>query len=153
MTRLDPLAVANLPISTYPEPTMRNLQWRWMMADTFAWLVGAALASEIRFELTASPFVLSRYLAVGITCALTQILIGMIIGQYRGRFRSGTFDDFKRLPDHRRQRSPSDNRCVLLAQPSSVPANGDLKWIVCARDHVGRPRDSPETSGSALRAP
>lgn len=91
------------------------------MADTFAWLVGAALASEIRFELTASPFVLSRYLAVGITCALTQILIGMIIGQYRGRFRSGTFDDFRSVCLTTAASAALVTIGVLLAQPSSVP--------------------------------
>ena len=92
-----------------------------MLADTFAWLVGAAIASEIRFELVASPFVLSRYLSVGIACAAVQIMIGIIVGQYRGRFRSGTFDDFRSVCLTTASSAVLVTIGVLLAQPSSVP--------------------------------
>lgn len=74
---------------------MRHLQWRWVGADTFAWLAGSVVAAEVRFEFVAQPTMLARYAAVGLGCAALQFTVGLLSGQYRGRYRSGTFDDFR----------------------------------------------------------
>ena len=100
---------------------MRNLQWRWMLADTFAWLVGSVVAAELRFEFVAGQFVLSRYLLVGLACAVLQIAVGLLFGHYRGRFRSGTFDDFRSTCVNAAVASMLGTIGVLLAGPSSIP--------------------------------
>ena len=100
---------------------MRNLQWRWMLADTFAWLVGSVVAAELRFEFVASQFVLSRYILVGLVCALLQISVGLLFGHYRGRFRSGTFDDFRSTCVNAAVASVLGTIIVLVARPESIP--------------------------------
>lgn len=100
---------------------MRNLQWRWMLADTFAWLVGSVIAAELRFEFVASQFVLSRYILVGLTCAILQISIGLLFGHYRGRFRSGSFDDFRATCINPAIASVLCTIVVLFARPQSIP--------------------------------
>ena len=100
---------------------MRNLQWRWMLADTFAWLVGSVVAAELRFEFVASQFVLSRYILVGLTCAFLQISVGLLFGHYRGRFRSGTFDDFRSTCINAAVASALGTIIVLLSRPESIP--------------------------------
>ncbi|MFA7264982.1 MAG: polysaccharide biosynthesis protein, partial [Candidatus Nanopelagicales bacterium] len=100
---------------------MRNLQWRWMLADTFAWLVGSVIAAELRFEFVASQFVLSRYVLVGLVCAALQISVGLLFGHYRGRFRSGTYDDFRSTCTNAAVASILGTVLVLLARPESIP--------------------------------
>lgn len=92
-----------------------------MLADTFAWLVGSVVAAELRFEFVASQFVLSRYLLVGLGCAILQIGVGLLFGHYRGRFRSGTFDDFRSTCVNAAVASILGTIAILLAQPRSIP--------------------------------
>ena len=100
---------------------MRNLQWRWMLADTFAWVVGSVIAAELRFEFVASQFVLGRYVLVGLACAVLQIGVGLLFGHYRGRFRSGTFDDFRATCTNAAVASILGTIIVLFARPDSIP--------------------------------
>ena len=100
---------------------MRHLQWRWMLADTFAWLVGSVIAAELRFEFVASQFVLSRYILVGLLCAGLQIAVGLLFGHYRGRFRSGTFDDFRSTCINAAAASVLGTVVVLAVRPESIP--------------------------------
>lgn len=74
---------------------MSDFRWRWMAADSFSWVIAALLAAEVRFEFAASPTILRNYFVVGLAAALLQIVIGTSVGVYRGRFRTGTFDEFR----------------------------------------------------------
>lgn len=76
---------------------MGNFQWRWALADVVAWLAGAAVASEVRFELAAGMAATVNYLLVGAIAAALQVLVGLALRQYGGRYRAGTFDDFRNL--------------------------------------------------------
>ena len=100
---------------------LRHLQWRWMLADTFAWVVGAAMAAELRFELVASPAILGAYLVVGAACALCQLGVGLVFGQYRGRYRSGSFDDFRNVCLTAAVTAAIVTVGVLLLRSDSVP--------------------------------
>ncbi len=92
-----------------------------MLADTFAWLVGSVVAAELRFEFVASPFVLSQYLLVGLLCAAIQIGCGLLFGHYRGRFRSGSFDDFRATCINAAIATFLGTIVVLLVRPESIP--------------------------------
>lgn len=92
-----------------------------MLADTFAWLVGSVVAAELRFEFVATQFILSRFILVGLTCAFLQISVGLLFGHYRGRFRSGTFDDFRSTCINAAVASALGTIIVLLSRPESIP--------------------------------
>lgn len=92
-----------------------------MLADTFAWLVGSVVAAELRFEFVASQFALTRYLLVGLACAITQICVGLLFGYYRGRYRSGSLDDFRVTCLNAATAAILITIPVLLARPQSIP--------------------------------
>ncbi|MFA7264985.1 MAG: hypothetical protein WC054_01620 [Candidatus Nanopelagicales bacterium] len=87
-----------------------------MPANTFAWLVGSGGAAEIRSEFVASQFVLTRYILVGLACAVLQVAGGLLFGHYRGRF-----DDFRSTCVNAAVASALGTIVMLLARPESTP--------------------------------
>lgn len=65
-----------------------------MVIDYLAWLVAAVAAVLIRFELRPPQEYVVAYVEVAAIAALVQLVAGYLIHAYRGRTRSGSFEDF-----------------------------------------------------------
>lgn len=92
-----------------------------MLSDCLSWVVGAIVAAEIRFELVASQDELLGFLVVGVAAATIQIAIGLITGLYTGRYRSGSFDDFRNLVITTVCAAVLITVPVLVIQPAGLP--------------------------------
>lgn len=73
---------------------LNDIRYKWMVLDYLAWLVAGVAAALFRFELEPEQSYVLAYVEVAAIAALTQLVAGYVIHAYRGRTRTGTFDDF-----------------------------------------------------------
>ncbi|MCB0915771.1 MAG: polysaccharide biosynthesis protein [Actinobacteria bacterium] len=61
--------------------------------DFMCWVIGAAIAVTLRFDLTPSVTQLQNALLLGAVMGLFQVVAGWSLQLYRGRYRFGSFDE------------------------------------------------------------
>lgn len=71
-----------------------DIRFRWMVLDYLTWLIAGVVAALIRFELQPELSYVLAYIEMAAIAALVQLIAGYAIHAYRGRTRTGTFDDF-----------------------------------------------------------
>jgi dTDP-glucose 4,6-dehydratase len=61
--------------------------------DATAWIVATPVATVLRFDGSPPAIELAQSVVLGILAAFAQVLIGYLLGLYRGRYRFGSFDE------------------------------------------------------------
>ena len=61
--------------------------------DAFAWLVAVPVAELLRYDFNVPDDGLQKALALGVLCAVSQLVVGYALSMYRGRYRFGSFDE------------------------------------------------------------
>lgn len=67
------------------------------MLDGLIWPLAVIAAVLLRFELEVELVRWPITIAVGVIAGITHVLIGLLLGLYRGKFRYGTFEELRAL--------------------------------------------------------
>ena len=71
----------------------RHREFFRMTIDVSAWIIGFVLASWLRFDFSLSGWSPDGVVAIFVFAALFQLLIGIFLGLYAGRWRFGSFEE------------------------------------------------------------
>lgn len=92
--------------TTSPEPAPEPAWWSTLAAnrivvqatvDAVAWMVALPAAVMLRYELSVTTAVLRPLIVLVPMAVVVQLVVGLAAGQYRGRWRYGSFEEVAAL--------------------------------------------------------
>jgi FlaA1/EpsC-like NDP-sugar epimerase len=92
--------------ATSPEPAREPAWWSTLaanrivvqaMVDALAWVVALPAAVMLRYELSVTTAVLRPLIVLVPMAVVVQLVVGLAAGQYRGRWRYGSFEEVAAL--------------------------------------------------------